>query len=165
MKRLVLMMAPFLLCQCSSMERSVGLGAGIGAAGGVAAGYAANFNMKGMALTTTTGALMGAFIGYLAHKRSDDGNAALASVPGVSVQSPFLRDADTESIWIPDRIEDSRYIQGHWIHEIRNPSTWALTEKEKEGGENGIKRKEKQERRAPNSAQRKLQEDSRRVEE
>ena len=163
MKRSLLFLTPFILCQCSSMERSIGLGAGIGAAGGVAAGYAANFNTKGMALTTTTGALTGALAGYLIHKWSEKDPAAPLP-PGIPPQIPMLKDAQTESIWIPDRIEDSRFIQGHWIYEIRSPSTWALSDSEKEGNENGSRREEK-ENRSQNSAKRKHGKVSSRLEE
>lgn len=163
MKRTLLFLTPFILCQCSSMERSIGLGAGIGAAGGVAAGYAANLNMKGMALTTTTGALTGALTGYLIHKWSEKEPTA-PPPPGIPPQNPLLKDAQTESIWIPDRIEDSRFIQGHWIYEIRSPSTWALSDSEKEGKENGNKREEK-ENRSQNSTKRKHDKDPERLEE
>ncbi|MBL7669794.1 MAG: hypothetical protein JNM39_04855 [Bdellovibrionaceae bacterium] len=37
---------------------------------------------------------------------------------------PSLRNAEVKTLWIPDKIEADRYIEGHYIYIIEKPATW-----------------------------------------
>jgi hypothetical protein len=37
---------------------------------------------------------------------------------------PSLNDAEIRVIWIPDTIEDDKYIEGHFVHIIERPASW-----------------------------------------
>lgn len=39
-------------------------------------------------------------------------------------KSPFLKNAEVKTLWIPDRIEGNRYEEGHFIHIIDKQATW-----------------------------------------
>lgn len=127
MKKLLALLIPLFLCRCSTMERSVGLGAAVGLGTGVVAGKAVHFNMKGVALSTTAGLLTGAVSGYLLHRLFSKDETQSQPIPNRDAILPALRDPQTQSIWVPDQITGSRYIQGHWIYEIQSPSTWQLS--------------------------------------
>lgn len=37
---------------------------------------------------------------------------------------PFLNHPEIRTIWIPDAIEDDKYIEGHFVHIIEKPTSW-----------------------------------------
>lgn len=39
---------------------------------------------------------------------------------------PSLKGAEVKTIWIPDKIEGSRYEEGHYLHLIDKQSSWSL---------------------------------------
>ena len=39
-------------------------------------------------------------------------------------KSPFLKNAEVKTIWIPDRIEGNKYEEGHFIHLIDKAASW-----------------------------------------
>ena len=125
MRRIVVLCIPILICQCSSMERSIGLGAGIGAAAGATTGHAVNFNMKGMALTTATGAVVGGLVGLLLHKDEKMEGTPHYEIPPNLGSEPILQEAEKEVLWIPGKIDGDRYTEPHRIFVIKQPSRWA----------------------------------------
>jgi uncharacterized protein YceK len=39
-------------------------------------------------------------------------------------KSPYLKNAEVKTIWIPDRIDGNRYEEGHFVHLIDKQATW-----------------------------------------
>jgi hypothetical protein len=39
-------------------------------------------------------------------------------------KSPYLKNAEVKTLWIPDRIEGNKYEEGHFIHLIDKQATW-----------------------------------------
>jgi len=39
-------------------------------------------------------------------------------------QPPSLNQAEIRTIWIPDTIEDDKFIEGHFVHIIERQATW-----------------------------------------
>lgn len=153
MKKIILIIVPLLLCRCSTMGHSIGLGAGIGAASGFTASRFAEYNTKGTVVLTASGLLIGGALAALLHKDS---------LPDRSTQPaqlhdrlpPSFREPETDVIWVPDSIQDGKYVEGHRIWTL-SPSHWQLTETEKEGKKNGDKGEERKESRSQDSAKRK----------
>lgn len=119
---LSLALAALLLSSCASLESSIGMGMGAGAMTGAIAGHSANFNIKGMALTTGTGMVIGGLLGLLLHKQPIRPNVSPLN-PSRDGE-PELEDAEKEVLWIPGKIESDRYTEPHRIFVIKRPSRW-----------------------------------------
>lgn len=85
---------------CATRSRNLMLGVGIGAAAGGTAGY---------------------FIGKnaAAKKKAEESLGAQKS------DAPILTKPEVRAVWEPDRIEDDKFISGHFIYIIQKPSTWS----------------------------------------
>ncbi len=136
MRITILFLLSLVLAGCASLEKSVGLGAGIGAATGLGAGYAAKFNLKGKVVTTVSGALIGGFIGYLLQGRkfSEEALRSPSAGPPSPLDRPSLKDAETDTIWVPHKIEGQKLIEGHRLFIIKSQPTWQLPEEEESNG-------------------------------
>lgn len=140
MKKIILFMLPLLLCRCSTMGGSIGLGAGIGAGAGFTASKIAEYNTKGTLVLTASGALIGGVLGALLHKDPP----SQIPISSLNVVPPPLKDADTDMIFVPDSIQDGKYVECHRVWTIRSPAHWQLypanpekdeTTKKKKGNE------------------------------
>ncbi len=127
MRWILIVSLPFLIAQCSSLPKTMALSGAVGGASGLGIGAATGLNTRGQILTTSLGAIAGALVGYLIPYGKPK---AMKHTPHIPREPgpPILTDAETESVWIPDRIEGSRYIQGHWTYEIKTPPVWTLKE-------------------------------------
>jgi hypothetical protein len=135
------------------MGHSIGLGAGIGAASGFTASRFAEYNTKGTVVLTASGLLIGGAIAALLHK---DPVPDRSVIPGTLFDGkpPSFRESETDVIWVPDLIQDGKYVEGHRIWTL-SPSHWQLSEAEKEGKKNGDKGEERKEPRSEDSSKRK----------
>lgn len=129
MKRLlILCTSAAYLNACASMSGSMLLGAGTGAALGGGIGHAASGHKPtGNAVGAITGAGFGALIGYLGHKDYEEKERQKNLKTGSleKPKAPKIVPPKYESIWIPDKIEGDRYIEGHRVHILKSPSTWS----------------------------------------
>ena len=120
---------------CASMPRSMLLGAGIGAAGGAGIGAVARDSNSGatpVIIGGLIGAATGGLFGYLGFQSQEAKRGANGSTPPeLGAKFPYLRDAKIQRIWIPDRIEGSRYIWGHYIDVIERPSGWGANDEQR----------------------------------
>ena len=39
-------------------------------------------------------------------------------------KTPYLKNAEVKTLWIPDRIEGNKYEEGHFVHIIDKQATW-----------------------------------------
>ena len=132
MKKGMILIIPLVLCQCASMEKSVGLGVGIGAASGITASQMAHYNTKGNVVVGLSSALIGAAIAALLHKNHPQ---VPISFPVTSVprsNQPPLADPERDVILVPDKIEGDQFVEKHKIWTIKKPSRWQLRDGEKE---------------------------------
>lgn len=132
MKNLILVAIPMVLCQCASLEKSIGLGVGIGAASGLTAAQMANYNAKGNIVLMLSGAAIGGAIGALLNK--GDHEVAVPSSHPVSIfknNSPPLKNAEKDVLWIPNRIDGDNFEEGHRVFVIKKPAHWQLREDDK----------------------------------
>lgn len=123
MKSLFLLLSVLMLCQCASMEKSIGLGAGIGAASGVTAAQLAGYNSKGNVVLGLSGAFIGGAIAALLHKEPSESPSVQTS--GASLGgAPPMRQAEKDVIWIPDRIVGDKFEERHRVWSIKKPARW-----------------------------------------
>jgi len=130
MRNLAFALIPLLLCQCASMEKSVGLGVGIGAASGIAASQVAHYNTKGHIVLGLGGAVIGGVIAAILHK---DRSEAPVPLPVTSIPTgnqPPLAGAEKDVILVPDKIEGDHFVEKHRIWTIKKPSRWQLRDGE-----------------------------------
>ena len=119
----------FVLSACASTGKGVLLGTVIGgAAGGVVGGSTSAGGNRTKATLTGVGigAATGALFGYIASKNEQElerRKHARSASPS-SDRKLFLTKPEVRSIWVEDKIEGNRFVEGHYIHIIENPSGW-----------------------------------------
>ena len=123
MKNLFLILSLVLLCQCASMEKTIGLGVSVGASSGVATAQLVGYNTKGNVVLGLSGAVIGGAIAALLHKDSTQSESLPPS--GASFGgAPPMRPAEKDVIWIPDRIVGDRFEERHRVWTIKKPAHW-----------------------------------------
>lgn len=123
----IVMIGLTLLPGCASLRDSVLLGAGVGAAAGGSAGaLATEQNPQGAALGAVVGAGLGALIGYFGHRDHEKKESLrLSNAKGFEMpKTPKLTQPRYRSIWIPDKIEGDRFIEGHRVFVIEEQGKW-----------------------------------------
>lgn len=109
---------------CSTSRRSVLLGSTFGASLGTGMGLAAG-GAKGAAVGGPVGALTGGILGYLAHREEEKKKASQSAQSPRSLNVPALNRPEVRTLWVPERIENDRFIEGHRIFIIDKQSTWS----------------------------------------
>ena len=115
---------------CASVERSVVLGAGIGGATGALIGTAARDRPSdgtSIVVGALVGSLTGGLFGYLGFQGEQDKMKAMSMKSPEEQQVPFyLKDATTQRIWVPTRIEGNKRVWGHYVDIIERPAVWEV---------------------------------------
>lgn len=142
MKKLIILILPLLLCRCSTMGTSIGLGAGIGAASGFTTSRLAEYNTKGTLILTASGLLIGGALGALLHKNPEPDQSQIPANL-LHGKPPSFKESDTDVIFVPDSIQDGKYIEGHRIWTL-SPSHWQLSQEKEEELEKNEKKPRKE---------------------
>ncbi len=127
MKAFSLILITLMISACSSMEKSIGLGAAVGGTLGGAIGNAdGSYNrdkstMQGAAI----GAVLGGLIGYAAHKNETKKQVTVNGKVELEPKAPSLTAPKVRRVWVPARIEGDRYIDGHFEYVIEKTVTWS----------------------------------------
>lgn len=128
MKNLAKIIVPLMLTSCSTVEKSIGLGAAIGGtAGGAIGNRDGSYNrdkatMQGAAI----GAILGGLIGYAAHKDKSKTQSPNIEKVGLEPKAPSLTAPRVRRVFVPARIEGDRYIDGHYEYVIEKTSGWSM---------------------------------------
>jgi len=114
---------------CSTLKKSLALGAGSGAATGALLGSQIDSQkrQRGALIGAASGALIGGLASYLLHRDRKKSAKVLTSqiLSGINDKSiPALKYPQVKRVWVPDQIEEDRYIKGHFIYLIDRPSVW-----------------------------------------
>ena len=136
MRKLLLAFIPLILCQCSSMEKSVGLGVGIGAATGITAAQMAHYNTKGNLVFGIGGAVIGAAVAVLLHKDVPPEPIPIPVTNIMKMNQPPLADPEKDVILVPDKIEGDQFVEKHRVWNIKKPARWQLRNGEVSDGNN-----------------------------
>lgn len=127
MKLLTLITLSIMISACSSMEKSIALGAAIGGSAGGAIGNAdGSYNRdKSTVQGAAIGAVLGGLIGYAAHKHEGKKQITPNGKAELEPKAPSLTAPKVRRVWVPARIEGDRYIDGHFQYVIEKTSTWS----------------------------------------
>ena len=130
-----------LLQSCSTLRDSLLAGAGAGAAVGTGIGAGVQVprknQVKSMMLGAAIGSLIGTLVGYSKYKEKNSGalspevsaneNDLINKTDDPSISKPIVR-----KVWVPAKIENDRYIGGHYEYLIERQSQWlSLDDEEK----------------------------------
>ena len=121
----LLVAASFAVSGCSSMGKSVTLGAVVGGSAGAAIGHnhgkrSSKKRVTGAAIGTTLGGL----IGYLANREKRKKEAQKNNKKIVEEVAPLLSRPKVKRIWVKDQVKGKRFIRGHWEYIIQENSEW-----------------------------------------
>ncbi|MBP9709146.1 MAG: hypothetical protein KBD78_16035 [Oligoflexales bacterium] len=115
---------------CATSKEStllgVGIGSFIGGSLGATIGAQNGVATEGAFLGAATFGAIGGAIGYSEHKKKIAKNGRLGK--NSPPQSPAMTMPQVRRVWVPDQIEDGKYIQGHFIYVIDKQSTWRLND-------------------------------------
>ena len=111
------------LTACSSTKDALLLGSGIGITGGALVGQAAGQDTKSTLIGAGIGILTGGLFSYLAQKSHEEKLLATNPQPA-AMEPPRLSNPDVKRIWIPERIDGTRFEAGHWMYVIDKPVSW-----------------------------------------
>lgn len=115
-----------LIQSCSTLQDStllgVGIGSIIGASFGAAAGHSKGVPIEGAALGLAAGAATGGLVGFLHHKKTEE--LKFKPLDSSISTTPSLTTPRVERVWVPARIENETYIEGHFQYVIQRPSRW-----------------------------------------
>lgn len=115
------------LAGCSTMKESVLLGAGTMGAVGTGIGAAAGNNVGGALLGLGIGAVFGGAMGYMGHKDKEE-KARLAKFgtkKSDDAKVPSLTSPEVRRVWVPERIDGQKFIEGHYMYLIERNSVWS----------------------------------------
>lgn len=115
-----------LVSGCASWERSTFLGVGIGGAIGGGIGTATSEDAGGALLGLGIGAVLGGAIGLLAFQDKEQ-KEPLVKNPvkkGEESKIPSLTSPEVRRIWVPEKIDSNKFIDGHYEFIIEKNSVW-----------------------------------------
>lgn len=121
----IVMLLTLTLNACATAPRSALLGATIGAATGGLIGQSQSQNSQGATVGLAIGASFGALLGYLAYKNKEVNPSKAEFLKETEEQFPALTKPRLRAIWVPDKIEGSKYIRGHYIYVIEDVGSWS----------------------------------------
>ena len=122
------------LTSCSTITKSVVLGAGIGLAGGALLGSAIGQNSDHDAQNTATftgaaiGSVLGGLVGYAGFKQQEKKLDQLPpQIKGFEKEQkiPMVTMPTVRKIWTPDKIDGNKFEAGHFIYILEKTSTWS----------------------------------------
>ncbi len=115
------------LSGCATMEKSVLLGAGTMGAIGTGVGAAAGNNVGSALLGLGIGAVFGGFMGFAGHKDQEEKTRLAKSGTKKTEDSkvPSLTSPEVRRVWVPERIDGGKFIEGHYMYVIERNSVWS----------------------------------------
>jgi hypothetical protein len=137
MKYFTCLVVCLLLCRCASIEKSVGLGVGIGAGTGILTSQLAHYNTKGTVVLGLGGAVLGGVVAALLHKDPPKFSVPPTVSYDLKKNPPPLKGAEQDTLWIPDKIENDRFEEGHRVFLIKKPAHWQLRDSSDEESQEG----------------------------
>jgi hypothetical protein len=133
LKTILCIVILFLFSACATATKSTLLGAAIGGTVGAFLGSAANISdpQRGTVVGGVVGAGMGGLVGYAAYQGEEKKKARAGSQsPEFKVDEQFVPSYSVpviKKVRIEDKIEDGKYIMGHDVWILEQPSQWRKT--------------------------------------
>ena len=102
------------------------LGATVGATSGAVIGSPKNA-IPGTFIGLASGALLGGLIGWITEPHSEKKlEATPAGIISTDPDSPKLTAPVVRKVWQDDKIDDGKFIQGHYIWVLERGSVWSM---------------------------------------
>ena len=117
----------FALSGCASMEKSALLGAAAGGALGTGIGLAAEKSAGSALIGLGIGAIVGSVMGIGAHSEQENKRAQWlnpAASKDFKDKVPGMSTPEVRRVWVPEKIEGNKYIEGHYIYVIDRGAVW-----------------------------------------
>lgn len=126
-KSIPILILALALSGCASMKDSILLGAGTVGAIGTGIGAAAGNNVGTALFGLGIGAVVGGSMGYLSYKDKEEKEkqAKSGKKQGDDSKIPSLTSPEVRRVWVPERVEGSKYIEGHYMYVIERNSVWS----------------------------------------
>lgn len=122
-KGIVLMIVMSGVCGCSTVGKSLALGASIGGVSGAMMGEGFTENHSaGRATGALIGTVLGGLVGYLAHK---DKSEIKPAQKAQEEDTPMLTRPKVRRVWVKDEIKGRRFVKGHWEYVLEENSEWS----------------------------------------
>jgi hypothetical protein len=95
-------------------------------ASGTGAGLIAEKSAGSALIGAGIGGIIGAAVGYLFHNPNNKKEAFLKPLEkNKNDSSPSITSPEINRIWVPEKIEGNKYIEGHYIYLIDKQSVWS----------------------------------------
>ena len=133
MKKVFLIITALTMSACATATKSTLLGMGVGVATGALLGAGVNSSdpQRGSTTGAAVGAGLGGLLGYLAYQGEEKKKARMMSVPaGITSEvnfTPSVSQPVIKRVFIEDKIEDGKYIEGHSVWILDQPAQWRKT--------------------------------------
>lgn len=124
---LIILPLSLALSSCATMEESIFAGAGITGAFGTGVGAAASGNAEGALIGLGIGAVLGGTLGYLGHKEQIEKNKVPKNISSKKedLKTPSLTSPEVRRVWVPEKIDGDKFIDGHYMYLIERNSVWS----------------------------------------
>jgi len=115
------------LSGCATMEKSVLLGAGTMGAIGTGVGAGAGNSVGSALLGLGIGAIFGGAMGFMGHKEQEEKarQAKSGSKKTDDTKVPSLTSPEVRRVWVPEKIDGGKFIEGHYMYVIERNSVWS----------------------------------------
>ncbi len=115
------------LSGCASMEKSILLGSAAGGALGTGIGLGAEKSAGSALIGLGIGAIVGGVMGYATHSERDSKRAQWltpAATKEFKDKVPGMSTPEVRRVWVPEKIEGNKYVEGHYIYVIDRGAQW-----------------------------------------
>lgn len=114
------------LASCATIEKSTLFGAGMGAAVGTGVGLLIEKSPGSALLGAGIFAILTGGATYLIHKgkESEEARLKLLEHKTKDENDPALTSPEVRRVWVPESIDGTTFISGHWKYLIERSSVW-----------------------------------------
>jgi hypothetical protein len=112
---------------CASIERSTLLGAASVGALGTGVGIANERSVGSALIGLGIGAVVGGVLGFATHKDQESKRGQLLNpvlTKDFKDKVPAISTPEVRRIWVPEKIDGNKYIDGHYIYVIDRQAVW-----------------------------------------
>ena len=116
-----------LMSGCASIERSTLLGAASMGALGTGVGIANERSVGSALIGLGIGAVVGGALGFAAHKDQESKRGQLLNpvlTKDFKDKVPAISTPEVRRVWVPEKIDGNKYIDGHYIYVIDRQAVW-----------------------------------------
>jgi hypothetical protein len=80
----------------------------------------------GMLIGTASGAALGALIGLLTEPKKTVSQESDKPTASTDLTDPSFTSPEVRRVWVPDKIDGTKYIKGHFMYVLERGSVWTM---------------------------------------